>query len=87
MVLTHIDLKYVSLIYRKIRQKVPNGKGLMISTNNTRKLAANAKDTTKLPEMWSKIIAPRCRWLSSPMEMLELFIVLVVAEIINVYIY
>ena len=28
MVLTHIDLKYVSLIYRKIRQKVPNGKGL-----------------------------------------------------------
>ena len=29
MVLTHIDLKYVSLIYRKIRQKVPNGKGLM----------------------------------------------------------
>ena len=29
MVLTHIDLKYVSLIYRKIRQKVPNGKGLI----------------------------------------------------------
>ena len=28
MVLTHIDLKYVSLIYRKIHQKVPNGKGL-----------------------------------------------------------
>ena len=28
MVLTHIDLKYVSLIYSKIRQKVPNGKGL-----------------------------------------------------------
>ena len=28
MVLTHIDLKNVSLIYRKIRQKVPNGKGL-----------------------------------------------------------
>ena len=28
MVLTHIDLKYASLIYRKIRQKVPNGKGL-----------------------------------------------------------
>ena len=28
MVLTHIDLKYVPLIYRKIRQKVPNGKGL-----------------------------------------------------------
>ena len=28
MVLTNIDLKYVSLIYRKIRQKVPNGKGL-----------------------------------------------------------
>ena len=31
MVLTHIDLKYVSLIYRKIRQKVPNGKGLKYS--------------------------------------------------------
>ena len=31
MVLTHIDLKYVSLIYRKIRQKVPNGKGLMFA--------------------------------------------------------
>ena len=30
MVLTHIDLKYVSLIYRKIRKKVPNGKGLRI---------------------------------------------------------
>ena len=29
MILTFIDLKYVSLIYRKIRQKVPNGKGLM----------------------------------------------------------
>ena len=28
MVSTHIDLKYVSLINRKIRQKVPNGKGL-----------------------------------------------------------
>ena len=28
MVLAHIDLNYVSLIYRKIRQKVPNGKGL-----------------------------------------------------------
>ena len=28
MILTHIDLKYVSLIYRKIRKKVPNGKGL-----------------------------------------------------------
>ena len=28
MVLTHIDLKYVSFLYRKIRQKVPNGKGL-----------------------------------------------------------
>ena len=31
MILTHIDLKYVSLIYRKIRQEVPNGKGLMRS--------------------------------------------------------
>ena len=29
MVLAHIDLKYVCLVYRKIRQKVPNGKGLM----------------------------------------------------------
>ena len=29
MILTHIDFKYVSLIYRKIHQKVPNGKGLM----------------------------------------------------------
>ena len=29
MVLNHTDLKYVSLIYRKIRQKVPNGKGLI----------------------------------------------------------
>ena len=29
MILTHIDLKYVSLIYRKIHQKVPNGKGLI----------------------------------------------------------
>ena len=28
MVLANIDLKYVSLIYRKIHQKVPNGKGL-----------------------------------------------------------
>ena len=28
MILTHIDLKYVSQIYRKIHQKVPNGKGL-----------------------------------------------------------
>ena len=28
MVLTYFDLKYVSLIYRKIHQKVPNGKGL-----------------------------------------------------------
>ena len=28
MVLTHFDLKYVSLLYSKIRQKVPNGKGL-----------------------------------------------------------
>ena len=30
MVLTNIDLKNVSLIYRKIRQKVPNGKGLIM---------------------------------------------------------
>ena len=30
MILTHIDLKYVSLIYRKIHQKVPNGKGLRL---------------------------------------------------------
>ena len=30
MILTHIDFKYVSLIYRKIRQKVPNGKGLTL---------------------------------------------------------
>ena len=30
MILTHIDLKYVSLIYRKIHQKLPNGKGLRI---------------------------------------------------------
>ena len=30
MVLTNIDLKIVSLIYRKIRQKVPNGKGLNV---------------------------------------------------------
>ena len=30
MVLTHFDLKYVSLLYRKIRQKVPNGKGLIL---------------------------------------------------------
>ena len=29
MILTHIDLKNVSLIYRKIQQKVLNGKGLM----------------------------------------------------------
>ena len=29
MVLTHIDLKYISLIYRKIHQKRPNGKGLI----------------------------------------------------------
>ena len=29
MVLAHIDLKYVSLIYRKIRQNVPNGKGFI----------------------------------------------------------
>ena len=28
MALTQIVLKYVSLIYRKNRQKVPNGKGL-----------------------------------------------------------
>ena len=28
MILTHIDLKNVSLIYRKIQQKVLNGKGL-----------------------------------------------------------
>ena len=28
--MTHIDLKCVSLIYHKIRQKVPNGKGLMV---------------------------------------------------------
>ena len=32
MILTHIDLKYVSLIYRKIHQKVPNGKGLKYAT-------------------------------------------------------
>ena len=30
MIMTHIDLKYVSLIYRKIHQKVPNGKGLKL---------------------------------------------------------
>ena len=30
MILTHIDLKYASLIYRKIHQKVPNGKGLIL---------------------------------------------------------
>ena len=29
MVLTNIDLKNVSLIYSKICQKVPNGKGLI----------------------------------------------------------
>ena len=28
MVLTHINLKYASLIHSKIHQKVPNGKGL-----------------------------------------------------------
>ena len=33
MVLTDIDLKYVSLTYHKIRQKVPNGKGLMNAIN------------------------------------------------------
>ena len=31
MVLTNIDLKNVSLIYHKIRQKVPNGKGLRMN--------------------------------------------------------
>ena len=30
MILTHIDLKYVSRIYRKIHQKGQNGKGLNI---------------------------------------------------------
>ena len=33
MILTHIDLKYVSLIYRNIHQKVPNGKWLSYATN------------------------------------------------------
>ena len=34
MILTHIDLKYVSLIYRKIHQKVPNGKGLRVRSGD-----------------------------------------------------
>ena len=34
MVLTHIDMKYVSLTYRKIYQKVPNGEGLMFINYN-----------------------------------------------------
>ena len=39
MVLTHIYLKYVSLIYRKILQKVPNGKGLMEISEYTTAMA------------------------------------------------
>ena len=35
MVLTHIDLKYVSLIFREIRKKVPNGKELRRRHRNT----------------------------------------------------
>ena len=36
MILTYIDLKYVSLIYRKIHQKVPNGKGLRLGSQRHR---------------------------------------------------
>ena len=47
MVLTHIDLKYVSLIYRKIRQKVPNGKGLMYKNTHTQNKNSAKKKNNK----------------------------------------
>ena len=37
MILTHIDLKYVPLIYPKIHQRMPNGKGLSTYWTLTKK--------------------------------------------------
>ena len=64
MVLTHIDLKYVSLIYREIRQKVPNGKGLINNMDHLRILGNKPSSVILSLTKWFqklKVIARKCQ--------------------------